>query len=105
MRTGSDETAPDQVRLSVTDTGVGIPPEVQPRIFDPFFSTKDESKGVGLGLAVVYGIVQRHHGRIDVDSRPGHGTTFTITLPRQLQGQPATESVGVGGGGEGARQG
>jgi two-component system NtrC family sensor kinase len=105
VRTESDGSAPDQVRLSVTDTGVGIPPEILPRIFDPFFSTKDESKGVGLGLAVVDGIVQRHQGRIDVDSRPGHGTTFTITLPRQLQGQPAPEAVEAGGGGEGARQG
>jgi two-component system NtrC family sensor kinase len=103
VRTDADDSAPDQVRLRVTDTGVGIPPEVQPHIFEPFFSTKDESKGVGLGLAVVYGIVQRHHGRIDVDSRPGHGTTFTITLPRQLQGQRAAEAAGALGGGEGAR--
>ena len=73
---------PAMVTISVTDTGVGIPPEIQPRIFDPFFSTKDETKGVGLGLAVVHGIVQRHEGRIEVASRPGHGTTFTITLPR-----------------------
>ena len=73
---------PAMVTISVTDTGVGIPPEIQPRIFDPFFSTKDETKGVGLGLAVVHGIVQRHEGRIEVASRPGHGATFTITLPR-----------------------
>lgn len=77
----------DRVVLAVSDTGVGIPPEIQPRIFDPFFSTKGEAKGVGLGLAVVHGIVQRHEGRIEVASRPGHGTTFTITLPRRPQGQ------------------
>jgi two-component system NtrC family sensor kinase len=108
VRTDADGSAPDEVRLGVTDTGVGIPPEVQPHIFDPFFSTKGVSKGVGLGLAVVYGIVQRHHGRIDVESCPGHGTTFTITLARQPQGHLAAEAVGAGAaavGGEGARQG
>ena len=101
VRTASDEAAPGLVRLSVADTGVGIPPEAQPRIFDPFFSTKNETKGVGLGLAVVDGIVQRHDGRIDVESRPGHGTTFTITLPRQVPGHLA---AGAGGGEGGAKQ-
>ncbi len=71
------------VRISVTDTGVGMSPEVQARIFEPFFSTKDGKTGVGLGLAVVYGIVQRHGGRIDVESAVGRGTTFTVRLPRQ----------------------
>lgn len=70
------------IRLSVSDTGVGIPEEVRERIFDPFFSTKSDAKGVGLGLAVVSGIVQRHDGRITVASTPGAGTTFTIDLPR-----------------------
>jgi signal transduction histidine kinase len=88
------------VYLSVADTGIGITPEVQSRIFDPFFSTKHATKGVGLGLAVVSGIVQRHEGRIEVASAPGHGTTFTITLPRQLPGRLATGA----GGGEGAKQ-
>lgn len=101
VRTWSDEAAPGVVRLSVRDTGVGIPPEAQPHIFDPFFSTKDATKGVGLGLAVVYGIVQRHEGTIEVASRPGQGTTFTITLPRQLPGHRATAA---GGGEGGARQ-
>jgi len=54
-----------------------------PNIFDPFFSTKKEGKGVGLGLAVVFGIIQRHQGTIQVDSKLDQGTTFTITLPRQ----------------------
>ncbi|MFI5280034.1 MAG: sensor histidine kinase [Gemmatimonadales bacterium] len=106
VRTASDLLAPDHVLLSVSDTGVGIPPDVVPHIFDPFFSTKGETKGVGLGLAVVYGIVKRHHGRIDVDSRPGQGTTFTITLPRQIPGHPIAETAGAGaaaGVGEGTR--
>jgi two-component system NtrC family sensor kinase len=98
VRTWADAAAPEAVHLSIRDTGVGIPPEVQPRIFDPFFSTKQEAKGVGLGLAVVYGIVQRHDGRIEVESRPGGGTTFTITLPRQAPGRPAAGAAGGEGG-------
>jgi len=69
------------MRIVVADTGHGIPPESQARIFEPFFTTKEQGKGVGLGLAVVYGIVVRHHGRIDVESRLGQGTRFTIHLP------------------------
>jgi signal transduction histidine kinase len=68
-----------EVRLSVHDTGPGIPPETLPRIFDPFFTTKAE--GTGLGLAISYGIVRDHGGTIAVDSRRDHGTTFTVTLP------------------------
>lgn len=101
VRTWSDAVAPGLIRLSVSDTGVGMAPEVRSRIFDPFFSTKHETKGVGLGLAVVYGIVQRHEGRIEVASEPGQGTTFTITLLRQLPGPLA---VGAGAGEGGARQ-
>jgi len=71
------------VTVEIADTGPGIPPEVLPHIFEPFFSTKDQESGVGLGLAVVYGIVQRHGGTIDVHSEPGLGTTFIMRLPRQ----------------------
>ncbi len=70
-----------RVKLEVTDEGVGIPPEVQGRIFDPFFSTKEIGKGTGLGLAISYGIVKDHGGDILVRSAPGQGTTFTIYLP------------------------
>ncbi|HEY1342535.1 MAG TPA: ATP-binding protein [Bryobacteraceae bacterium] len=73
--------AADGVVLSVTDTGEGIPPENLSKIFDPFFTTKSEGKGVGLGLAVSYGIVQAHGGEIEVKSKVGEGTTFTVTLP------------------------
>jgi len=77
----------EQIRIDVGDTGVGIHPEVLPQIFEPFFSTKHEESGVGLGLAVVYGIVRRHGGSIDVESTPGRGTTFHLTLPRHQNGR------------------
>jgi two-component system NtrC family sensor kinase len=81
------------VKISVGDTGEGIPAEILPRIFDPFFSTKSDGKGVGLGLAVSYGIVQAHNGEIEAKSRVGEGTVFTLTLPLQPPPpQPADES-------------
>lgn len=83
VRTAEVADAPlPTVCLSVGDTGVGIPQEIRENIFDPFFSTKADAKGVGLGLAVVYGIVQRHEGTIAVESAPAQGTTFVIEIPR-----------------------
>jgi len=76
---GSD----DEVRIDIGDTGVGIPTEVLPKIFEPFFSTKEAEKGVGLGLSVVYGIVRRHGGQIEAESKVGRGTVFHLRLPRQ----------------------
>lgn len=67
--------------LQVTDSGLGIPSDVIPRIFDPFFSTKEIGKGTGLGLAISYGIIQDHGGDILVKSHPGDGTTFSVLLP------------------------
>ncbi|UCD56856.1 MAG: OmpA family protein [Candidatus Hydrogenedentota bacterium] len=75
----NSETPMRMVDVIITDTGEGIPAEVIPRIFDPFFSTKEE--GVGLGLSLVHKIVENHNGRIRVTSSQGSGTTFTISLP------------------------
>ncbi len=71
----------DRVAIAVEDNGVGIQPESIDRIFQPFYTTKQEVKGTGLGLSVSYGIVQRHKGEILVASRPGEGSTFTVLLP------------------------
>ncbi|WP_461833177.1 sensor histidine kinase [Desulfothermus sp.] len=69
------------IEIAVEDSGVGMPPEVLDRIFDPFFSTKPVGKGTGLGLSIVYGIVKKHGGHIEVKSRQGQGTTFFVYLP------------------------
>jgi len=73
----------DHLGIDVSDTGSGIPAEIVSHIFEPFFSTKDKESGVGLGLAVVYGIVQRHGGSIDVTSQVGEGATFHLHIPRR----------------------
>jgi len=78
LRTSADD---GQLRIEVQDTGCGISPENMDKLFAPFFTTKEKGKGVGLGLAVTYGIIQRHQGRIEVQSKEGEGTTFTIHLP------------------------
>ena len=73
----------DTVILEVSDTGQGIPPEIEKRLFDPFFSTKET--GTGLGLAIAARIVEKHGGMLQYQSRPGHGTTFSVVLPREIQ--------------------
>ena len=81
----------DQVWISISDTGSGIEPDKLNRIFEPFFTTKPVGVGTGLGLSLVFGIINRHNGRIEVSSTPGVGTTFRITLPiRQATPQEAT---------------
>lgn len=71
----------EHIRIEISDNGVGINPEDLPHIFEPFFSTKEGTSGIGLGLAIVHGIVQNHKGKADVRSERGKGTTLTITLP------------------------
>ncbi len=75
------DTAENSVTISISDTGCGIPMDKIDRIFEPFFSTKEQGKGTGLGLSVSYGIVQQHGGTLKVESRVGKGTSFSVVLP------------------------
>jgi len=83
----------DKVCIEIADTGKGIPPENLHRIFEPFFTTKPVGQGTGLGLSVSYNIVQRHQGQLAVDSEPGRGTTFRITLPIHPDTSAAQENT------------
>lgn len=78
---GGSEVPTSFVVLSVSDTGCGMTPETAAHIFDPFFTTKDRSKGSGLGLAVVHGIIKGYNGSIQVESKPGQGSTFRVRIP------------------------
>ena len=81
LRIGLADVAGDALKLTVTDSGKGIAPEMRERIFDPFFTTKDGLAGVGLGLSISHSIVEAHHGKLLVESAPGQGATFTVLLP------------------------
>jgi CheY-like chemotaxis protein len=99
----SDAVQEAYVCINVTDTGEGMDATTLLRVFDPFFTTKEMGKGTGLGLAVVYGVMQSHHGFVDVESTPGHGTTFRLYFPvlmadKYVMGIPTViESFQVGG--------
>ena len=80
---------PGAIAIEVADNGKGIAPEALPKIFDPFFTTKEVGKGTGLGLSIAYKIVSQHGGRIDVKSKVGEGTVFTVVLPLKPPAEPA----------------
>ncbi len=82
---------PEEVLFQISDTGCGIPKEHMPKLFTPFFTTKQIGKGTGLGLPIAYGIVKMHHGQISVQSEPNQGTTFTITLPHDVRTLPSRQ--------------
>ncbi len=85
--------------IEVTDNGPGIPREMLEKIFEPYFTTKEPGKGTGLGLAVVHGIVQAHHGAVRVESRPGKGASFRVLLPELVAPENAApQSIGLAGG-------
>jgi signal transduction histidine kinase len=84
----------DSLVVRVSDTGQGMSEEIKAHIFEPFFTTKSEGKGVGLGLAIAYGIIERHHGMLEVESTPGQGTVFAVTLPtKQPDAAPVQDSL------------
>jgi two-component system NtrC family sensor kinase len=93
LRVATRYAAPErQVEIKVSDTGCGISPENLRRVFEPFFTTKDVGRGVGLGLAISYGIVKKHGGSIDIQSRVDKGTTVTISLPVDAPGRAEEET-------------
>ena len=76
----------ENIKLEITDNGVGIAAEDIPHVFEPFYSAKEKASGIGLGLAIVHGIVQSHNGKVEVNSELGKGTTISIILPVILNG-------------------
>jgi two-component system, NtrC family, sensor kinase len=84
---------PAQIRLIVRDDGSGIPPDILPRIFEPFLTTKETGRGVGLGLAISRSILERHRGTIEVQSELGRGTTFTLNLPADAVAEAARQPL------------
>lgn len=75
---------PEHISIQITDTGIGMSDETRQKIFEPFFTTKGIGEGTGLGLSIVFGIVEKHHGTIEVISSPGNGATFSISIPKNL---------------------
>jgi len=86
----------DTLRVRICDTGVGIAPENLPRVFDAFFTTKGDGKGIGLGLSIALAILRRHNGKVDAESEPGRGSSFTVTLPRRHASEREETGVAAG---------
>jgi signal transduction histidine kinase len=86
----------EKIRIAISDNGCGMPAENLPKIFEPFFTTKKGNRGVGLGLAITYGLVKKLHGDITVKSKLNEGTTFTITLPTQIQEESTENESAIG---------
>ena len=87
------EDHPDYISIVITDTGIGMTAEVKQRVFEPFYTTKEIGEGTGLGLSIVFGIIEKHHGTIDIQSTYGAGTTVTIKLPKDLKEDSEKEEV------------
>jgi two-component system, NtrC family, sensor kinase len=88
LRLSVTHGASGEIRMVIADTGIGVEAGDMPHLFEPFFTTKKDGKGVGLGLAVVYGILERHEGTVSVQSQPGKGTIFTLTFPAPADEPP-----------------
>ncbi len=87
------ETPEKRVEIVVKDNGIGMETDVVKKVFDPFFTTKPKDKGTGLGMSIVYGIIQDHRGNISVESPKGEGVAFTITLPIEQNVQSLEQAV------------
>jgi len=81
------QTDPEHIEISFRDTGSGMSEETREKMFDPFFTTKDQGKGTGLGMSIAYGVIEKHHGKIQVNSKLGKGSEFVITLPIVAPGE------------------
>ena len=81
ITTSDSDTNDKKIKISIKDSGIGMTEEVKHKVFEPFFTTKEVGEGTGLGMAIVFKIIEEHSGKIEVASEPGNGAEFIITLP------------------------